>query len=259
MNARPFFALCCHRQLALSDVRMHGNRTKVNADVFMPLFSAWQNHQLCHITYDDSRGNTTERDFEPHALIFFEGIWYSKGFCHVRNEMRTLVVSRIKSIHLQNAFFEPKQDIVKTVTEDLIFDSEIIPEAIIHCDDYLTKFIETRPLHPEQAVTIKPDGTSEVVVKSIPKYRLITWIMHQCGRVELIAPKALRSEILENSNLIAKKHCIRPVYPADPDCADTSKPDKSRQRPHSEAHSAYHRPTAEPARQGASESLFHRF
>lgn len=24
VNARPFFALCCHRQLALSDVRMHG-------------------------------------------------------------------------------------------------------------------------------------------------------------------------------------------------------------------------------------------
>jgi hypothetical protein len=49
------------------------------------------------------------------------------------------------------------------------------------------------------------------------------------------------------------------LYPADPGCADTSMPGRLHRLPHSEAHSAYSRLTAEPLRQGASESLFHQF
>ena len=38
---------------------------------------------------------------------------------------------------------------------------------------------------------------------------------------------------------------FQPAHPADPERADTSKPDKSRRLPHSETHSAYPRPTVE--------------
>ncbi len=183
-----------------------GNRTEIDADIFMPLFRAWQEHERCRILYADSRGCTTERDFEPHAMIFFEGIWYTKGFCCTRNEMRTLVVPRIKAIQPLKRFFETRTDITATVTVDAIFGAELVSNAVIHCDEYLTKFIETRPLHPEQLVTINPDGTSEIRIKSIPRYRLITWIMHQCGRAKLIEPASITETIRDFASKIEQLH-----------------------------------------------------
>ena len=51
------------------------NRSRIDAAVFMPLFRAWQSQELCRIEYVSSKGEKTIRDFELHALIFFEGVW----------------------------------------------------------------------------------------------------------------------------------------------------------------------------------------
>lgn len=182
------------------------NRIKINPEIFMPLFYAWQNHQVCHIVYADSRNNTAERDFEPHSLVFFEGFWYTKGYCRKRQDIRTLAVARIKSIHRFNETFEVRSEIVNTVTEDSIFDAELATDVVIHCDEYLTNFIDTRPLHPDQRLTFNKDRTSDIHIKSIPKYRLITWIMHQCGRAEIICPHEYRNELVSFGKQIMLKH-----------------------------------------------------
>lgn len=161
---------------------------------------------MCHIDYTDSRGQSTSRDFEPHALIFFEGIWYAKGFCHTRNEMRTLVLSRMKKVTLTGKYFEPDPEIIKTANENGIFDAEMVENVIVRCDDYLAKFISTRPLHPDQEVVEKPDGSCELHVQHMAKYRLITWIMHQCGRAKVIKPINIRKEIRTFADMISTKH-----------------------------------------------------
>ena len=69
-----------------------------------------------------------------------------------------------------------------------------------------------------------------------------------CQRESEVPLRPLWSEVCDCSFLLA--------YPADPGCADTSKPGRSRRLPHSGAHSAYPRRTVEPVRQDASESLF---
>lgn len=182
------------------------NRTPINAEVFMPLFYAWQNHHICRIEYLDSRENISVRKFEPHSLAFFDGIWYSKGFCYQRKEMRTLVLARMKSVTMTPEVFTPNCKIINTVSEDDIFGADMVSDAIIHCDAYLAKFIKTRPLHPTQTVRDLPDGTSELYVARIPRYRLLTWIMHQCGRATLIQPETLKEELVKFANKIEKKH-----------------------------------------------------
>lgn len=139
------------------------NRTRIDAKVFMPLFYAWQNHVICHIEYMDSKGKATERDFEPHALVFFDGVWYAKGFRHARKEMRTLAATRMKSVVPTGRHFNPDPKIVATANEEDIFDREVVTDVIVRCDDYLAKIIQTRPLHIEQKVVPLEDG----VVKSM--------------------------------------------------------------------------------------------
>ena len=182
------------------------NRTKIDADIFMNIFYAWQNHNVCHIEYLDSRGNASERDFEPHALIFLDGMWYTKGFCLVRKEMRTLALARMTGVTVGEKTFKVDPVIVRSTQEDEIFDQEMVENAVVHCDEYLTKLLSVRMLHPEQKVKLLPDGSSELHVKKVSRLKLITWIMHQCGRAALLSPSSAVSEIKFFAEKIVNKH-----------------------------------------------------
>ena len=182
------------------------NRAPIDADVFIPLFQAWQRHEICRISYTDSRGNDTERNFEPHALIFYDGVWYAKGFCHKRKEMRTLALPRMKSVILSGVHFTPDPKIISTANEESIFDHEIVTDVVVRCDDYLAKIIQTRPLHMEQKIILLKEGGCEIHVDEMTKFRLVTWVMHQCGRAEILNPASLRKDVLVFSDILISLH-----------------------------------------------------
>ena len=181
------------------------NRTAVDSVIFEDVFYAWQTHKVCHVEYKDSKGNCSERDFEPHALVFFDGVWYAKGFCRTRNEMRTLVLPRIQNITVTPEEFEPDPAIIKTANEEGIFDPEMVENVVVQCDEYLANIIQTRPLHPEQEI-VKTENGCEVRVRKMSKYRLTTWIMHQCGRAQLRSPSAIIRDISALAENIKKVH-----------------------------------------------------
>lgn len=181
------------------------NRTAVDSVIFEDVFYAWQNHKVCHVEYKDSKGNCSERDFEPHALVFFDGVWYAKGFCRTRKEMRTLVLPRIQGITVTPEEFEPDPAIIKTANEEGIFDPEMVENVVVQCDEYLANIIQTRPLHPEQEF-VKNEKGCELRVRKMSKYRLTTWIMHQCGRAALLSPDFVVTEIKNFAEKIASKH-----------------------------------------------------
>ena len=186
-------------------VILPANRTKIAAEVFLPVFQAWQKHELCRIEYVSGKGERSVRDFEPHALVFFDGIWYAKGFCRAKKEMRTLVLSRMTAATRLGKSFTPDPEIIKTANEEGIFDPEMVRDVVVECDAYLTNIIPTRPLHPEQKIERTADGGCRIRVAKMSKYRLITWVMHQCGRASVSSPRAVRNDILAFANKIMER------------------------------------------------------
>ena len=69
------------RQLSLHSAQSTG----VKPEIFMPVFKAWQKHHLLKIVYHARDREPTERVVEPHALVYYENLWYIKTFCHLRN------------------------------------------------------------------------------------------------------------------------------------------------------------------------------
>ena len=172
------------------------NKTDIKPEIFMPLFKAWQERRRCRIEYEDSRGQTSGREFEPHALVFFEGIWYAKGYCHKRMESRSLVLARMRTVEVLQQTFIQQKAIVESANEDEIFGSDTLIEAVVLCDPTLAKIVPARPLHPEQQIIMLESGECELHISAIPRYRLITWIMHQCGRASILSPASLQGEII---------------------------------------------------------------
>ena len=86
------------------------------------------------------------------------------------------------------------QAIIKTANEEGIFDPEMVENVVVQCDEYLANIIQTRPLHPEQEI-VKNEKGCELRVRKMSKYRLTTWIMHQCGRAYIKSPRNMLHEI----------------------------------------------------------------
>ncbi len=150
------------------------NNAQIEAQVFLPLFEAWQLHETVNLQYTDSKGEASSRRFDPMSMIFYEGTWYVKGYCHLRNESRTFALPRVQSVNRTGDFFKCGHDKQDDISSDDIFDSERINNVVVICDAYLKNILQVKPLHLEQSISERPDGQYEVKVASMSKYRLIT-------------------------------------------------------------------------------------
>ena len=91
------------------------------------------------IKYTDRYEISSTRRFDPYSLALKEGVWYTYGWCHIRNDFRLFKLSRITSIIKTDMAFEKKEgniyeklsgifDDVPTVELEIEFSSTILGE-----------------------------------------------------------------------------------------------------------------------------------
>jgi predicted DNA-binding transcriptional regulator YafY len=79
-------------------------------DYIVTLSTAVQQRQQVHIHYQSWQGETSERDFSPYGIVFNEGYWYTAGYCHLRQGVRTFRLDRIISVEPREATFDLPTD-----------------------------------------------------------------------------------------------------------------------------------------------------
>jgi predicted DNA-binding transcriptional regulator YafY len=62
------------------------------------LSTAAQERQRVEFVYRSWRDEVTERRFDPYGVVYNEGYWYTAGYCHLRQDVRTFRLDRIQSI-----------------------------------------------------------------------------------------------------------------------------------------------------------------
>ena len=74
--------------------------------VLSTMSSAAQLRQRVHIRYHPNQGADTERDFDPYGLTYYQHRWYSVGYCHLRQDLRSFRLDRVAQINLTSQRFE---------------------------------------------------------------------------------------------------------------------------------------------------------
>lgn len=54
------------------------------------------------LDYMDYRGETTRRSVSPQNLVYYRENWYLDAWCHLRNELRTFSLARVKQLWLSD-------------------------------------------------------------------------------------------------------------------------------------------------------------
>ncbi len=170
---------------------LSGLYVNLNPHIFMTIFEAWQTHRLLKIVYADYMGDTTERIFEPHTLVFYNNSWYSKGFCHLKHEIRTFAIHRIKAAELLKSDFEPDEKIIRSVTVDDFLGFEKIAGVKLKITAHLRDALASHPLHSRQI--IHDDNTMEI--PQVSKEILFPFLLSQQGQATILEPEYLRTEL----------------------------------------------------------------
>lgn len=81
-----------------------------NTDVVAVLSLAIQQHHQVRMRYQAYNGNESERDFDPYGIVFNEGIWYTSGYCHLREDLRVFRLDRVLEVDPGKHTFKPPKD-----------------------------------------------------------------------------------------------------------------------------------------------------
>ena len=67
------------------------------AEIYATLEAATRFHKRVTMTYQAAAtGMTSRRDLDPYAMVYREGAWLVVGWCHLRHEVRSFRVDRIR-------------------------------------------------------------------------------------------------------------------------------------------------------------------
>ena len=159
-----------------------------SGDVFQLVFDAWRKRHRLRITYLDRNGISTIRDIDPHVLVFFDMMWCVKGYCHLRDEVRTFHLSQIKAAVDLEIPFTPNPEIIASVTPDSFLDYKPVEDVRIHLNEAGRMYAFAHALHSEQDFVKDEDGSYHMYVPKVPLERLVPWILNQQGNATPESP-----------------------------------------------------------------------
>jgi predicted DNA-binding transcriptional regulator YafY len=84
------------------------DRSSPDSSVVLTLSTATQQEKRVWMRYHSGQAEETERDVDPYGLIFHAGLWYTVGYCHLRQDLRVFRLDRVlKAELLEEPFTRP--------------------------------------------------------------------------------------------------------------------------------------------------------
>lgn len=174
-------------------------------DFVTQLSVAVRQEQQVHMRYAAWNGDESERDFDPYGIVFNEGYWYTSGYCHLRQDLRTFRIDRITALTINEATFErpPDFDTLDHVLKSLAFaPGGSAGEVIIRMD---TTFEEAKKASEAILGTVEQTEDGVIFRRGSQQLEWVAhWLLWLDFPVHVIQPPELRA-ILERFAEKAKR------------------------------------------------------
>ena len=156
--------------------------------------------EVLEIKYFDRNGEISNRQIEPHTLVFKQGVWYVYAFCRTRQDFRFFKIARIGEIKTVKETFTKRE-----TGESLPFDTWFISENTKEIEFLVDKTVisDVEEWLGVENVESKDDGYHIKVSLPIEK-SLIMKILSFGSGIKVISPKSLKDEIKTTALNLAK-------------------------------------------------------
>lgn len=142
-----------------------------------------------------------KRTLQVYALKEAQQRWYVIGIDDNNNELRTFGLDRITDLEITNKPFKHNADInLASLFNDSfgILGYSNKPETIeLMFDKEQAGYIKTFPIHHSQKILSENIDNTVFLVKLIPSYDFLLYLLSFANRVKVLKPKKLQQEIVD--------------------------------------------------------------
>lgn len=176
----------------------NANRTPAIADsTISTLHKSIVHRFLLTITYYAySTEETTERQVEPLAMVYYGGIWHLIAYCRLRNDYRDFRIDRIHSFHTEDTKYAPRPDFV---LKDFLKDTFRVdnPHIVtVLFDKSVTRYVSKKHHYGFIEEKILDNGIEMTfLVGSIEWFA--RWLVSYGNSVLYCEPQELRTKVLQ--------------------------------------------------------------
>lgn len=152
--------------------------------------------------YSINRGETTEREVEPHFLTNVRGDWMLVTWDRLRQEDRVFMLARVEECEVLESRFQPRPELrPESYSQDTFLTEHGWEprEVVLRFDSYQARWIRERTWHPSQQVEELPDGGLVLRLTVSGKGDLMRWILGYGAHVEVLEPAGLRARVAEEA------------------------------------------------------------
>lgn len=172
-------------------------RFNLDEPQLITLQQAIQSQRVIHIRYHSyNRNDTTEREVEPYQLYYSEGVWYVRGYCRLRQAMRSFRLSRIEKLKLR-----PDTFVVKQISQEPAIELVTIQ---IHFTAEAMRWVHERQHYAFQSEEVLPDNQGVVMTYRLGSIsEIMPWLLSWGAAAEVLAPRELREKIRQEAVKLA--------------------------------------------------------
>lgn len=193
-----------HRRLGLSEaarrVRVLGMASRPAGEWFEVLASATLQRRKLHMVYHGrERDKVTERVVSPQRLVHYRDNWHMDGYCQLRKGLRTFSVDRVRNAReLEEAADTiPDKELDDYFASSYgIFSGKANKTAVLRFSRERARWVADERWHPQQVGQFLTDGRYELRIPYRDPRELVMDILKYGPDVEVVAPEALREEVV---------------------------------------------------------------
>ncbi len=171
------------------------------------ILQAWKEARSLVITYNRGYDNeVVDRTIDIHALFLTAGAWYARAYCHLREEMRSFALHRIKNATLLPATFARSAAVVAEVKRGEVFDYGFVRDIRLEVKPHRALYFKERTWFPGQQIQENADGSLTVQYPAIPEPAFFPWVFSFMGSVTVLAPASARETLRACTASMAQAH-----------------------------------------------------
>jgi predicted DNA-binding transcriptional regulator YafY len=155
--------------------------------------------------FSASRGRSTRREVDPYHLWYAAGGLYLVAYDHLRREVRTFAVERIRSLALTDHPYQLPLgfDIEEYVRDALVVMRGAPISVELVFDKTTAAWARDRVWHPSQRLTPLADGRLQMSLQVADTRELLGWILSFGSGVRVASPALLRQRVRDEAARIA--------------------------------------------------------
>jgi predicted DNA-binding transcriptional regulator YafY len=145
------------------------------------------------------RGETCRRVVDPYHLAAVGGDWYLVAYCHLREDVRMFVPSRIRHVKETGKQFDRPADFC--IGEYLDGSFRTVrgggpPQTVrLRFQPAAARYVRERTWHPTQKLDNKKNGSLEMTLKVNHLLEVRRWVLSWGRECEVLSPAQLRDEV----------------------------------------------------------------